>query len=370
MEGNQNGSVPDGGSQASFGHYDQSGGQMPKGPRSRKGLLLAVAIIVVIAIVGAVLLLKLGGTKDNSSSGAKPSGGDQAAATKLFDALGKAAAQQNIKVAQLRKTYATKADLASDTDPGFIQSSVGEVVSQKFRGLYAQRLYDKETFNMQRCIDGTPYVDGLGAAATRQAPKSLAEANEYLKQMYRTGSPDFTVCTNIGMLPNASPDIAQVRLSDGLLPITLSEQQAANWKNKVQAANLFAVKDEGMVAHAGKQLHKYSFAPHGDGEGVNTALYNIFYEAGEIDKIKRDLPGAKWEYEFITVNPAHVGGVQGFYLLDDATGLPVYSELQGINQDRTKERPVARANLGFNKQNFTYPTAPTVELTTPLEFLQ
>jgi hypothetical protein len=348
---------------------DKPGVAQPIAKKRPGKWLIGVILIVLIAVAAILSPFLLGGSKKADDTGTKS--GDTRAATRLFDALSKGASQQNIRVAQLRKTYATRADLQKDTDPGFIQSSVAELIDQKFRALYAQRTYDADTFRMQRCMDRTSYIDGLGAAGlSRIPPKTLTEANEYLKQMYQiTQNLTFIVCPHAGVMPGGSIDLAPARLSDGLMPVTFSRMQANSWKNKLLEANLFNVKDAGVLTRDGKQVRKLSFTPANDRADSNKRLYDIFYQAGEIEKIKREQPKAEWQFEFISINPAASGSIQGYYLIDESTGLPVYSELQGLGQDRDKSQPSSRGALGYNRQAYSYPRAPTIDLTTPLEFL-
>lgn len=352
-----------------YTHVPQQFG--PSGGK-KMGKWLIPAIVVVVLLGAGLIFFALGGNKKDTKNG---DAGDSKTAISLYDVLAKGASQKNIRVAQYRTTYATKADLESKNDPGFVQSSIGELVNNKYRAVYAQRMYDKTDYNMERCMDGVSYWDGLGTAfgSQRPAPKTLAESNEYLKQMYRvTEAVQFTVCPYVGVMPGGTLDLAPARMSDGLMPVTLSDSQAANWKSKLQTASLFTVTDEGMVTHDGKQVRKYSFAPRGDASTVNEQLYDIFYEAGEIEKIMREQPKAEWKYEFIGINTANHGGIKGYYLVDEQTGLPVFSELYGIGEDKDKDpaRPVTKANLGYNKQSYAYPSAPTIELNTPLEIVE
>lgn len=348
--------------------YPQSNQPSPQKHKPWKWLIIALVVVVVLFGIGLAVLMA--GSKTDTKTTSKHED-DSAATSTLFNSLSKAASQPNIRVAMLRQSYATKADLASNTDPGFIQSSVSELSPQKFRTVYAQRLYDKQTFTMQRCIDGTAYVDGLGAGLGRVAPKSLGEANEYLKQMYKVNEAlQFIVCPHVGVMPGGTLDLTPARLSDGVMPVTFSSSQADKWKTKVISAKLFNVKDEGMTTREGKQLRKFSLTPRDNRTDINKQLYDIFYETGEIDKIKRDQPKAEWQYEFITINPANGGSIQGYYLIDETTGLPVYSELEGLNSDRDKSNSTSKANLGFHKQTYAYPTTMSLEVTSPLEFLQ
>lgn len=359
--------VPGGSAQSQFGpQFEPSNGK-------KMGKWLIPVVIIVVALAVALSFFALRGNKGGDDKNG--AAGDPKIVAGFYDALAKGAMQKDIRVAQYRTTYATKADLEAKNDPGFIQSSIGELVNDKYRGVYAQRLYDKTEFSMERCIDGTSYWDGLGTAfgSQRAAPKNLTEANEYLKQMYKvTEAVQFTVCPYVGVMPGGTIDLAPARMSDGFMPVTLTEAQAQNWKNKLQAANLFTIKDEGIVARNGKQLRKFSFEPSGDAMTVNQRLYDIFYETAEIEKIMREHPKAEWKYEFISINTANNGGIRGYYLVDEELGLPVYSELKGIGEDKEKDpsKPVRKANLGYNKQTYAYPTAPTIELTTPLEILE
>lgn len=342
------------------------------GQGKRFGKWLVPAIVLVVLLGAGLIFFALGGNKKDKQN---DSVGDPKVVSGFYDALAKGASQKNIRVAQYRTTYATRADLESKNDPGFIQSSIGELVNNKYRSVYAQRMYDKTDFSMERCMDGVSYWDGLGTAfgAQRPAPKTLAESNEYLKQMYRvTEAVQFTVCPYVGVMPGGTLDLAPARMSDGFMPVTLSDSQAANWKAKLQAANLFAIKDEGITEHNARQLRKYSFEPRGDISTINEQLYNIFYETGEIEKIMREQPKAEWKYEFISINAANNGGIKGYYLIDEQTGLPVFSELQGLGEDKVKDpaSPVKKANLGYNKQSYAYPSAPTIELNTPLEIVE
>jgi hypothetical protein len=365
----------DGGSDStpSGSDFSQFGSQyQPSNGRKLGKWLIPVAISIVVLAAALVFFAFQGNKKEGSKD---TSSNDPKAVAGFYDSLAKGASQQNIRVAQYRTTYATKADLEAKSDPGYVQSSIGELVNNKYRGVYAQKPYDKTEFDMERCIDGVAYWDGLVSAggSGRPAPKNLTEANEYLKQMYRlTEAGAFAVCSSIGLRPGGVVDLAPSRMSDGFMPVTFSESQASNWKNKLQAADLFTIKDEGITEHNAKKLRKYSFEPRGDASTINKQLYDIFYETGEIEKIMRDHPKAEWKYEFISINAINNGGIKGYYLVDEQTGLPVYSELIGVGEDKQKapDQPVRKANLGFNKQTYQYPTGPTIELTTPLEILE
>ncbi|HEX8762212.1 MAG TPA: hypothetical protein VF733_00440, partial [Candidatus Saccharimonadales bacterium] len=202
--------------------YSQFGPQIEQPPGKRLGKwLIPVVIILVLLAIGLVFVSRGDKKEANKNTGSN----DPVASASFYDALAKGASQANIRVAQYRTTYATRADLEAKNDPGFVQSSIGELVNGKYRGVYAQRMYDRTDFSMERCIDGAAYWDGLVAAggSGRMAPKTLAEANEYLKQMYKvTEATTFSVCPYVGIMPGGVVDLAPARMSDGLMPITFT----------------------------------------------------------------------------------------------------------------------------------------------------
>ena len=336
----------------------------------RKNILVAVLIGFgfLVAIGLAFLVVNKG-----SETSKKAQQTTNAAENTLFTALEKAAAKQTIRAAVFRQTFATKADLQANTNPGVIQSSVAEIdaASGKYSHVYAQKMYDKTEFDMERCVQNVTFVDAASAFTGRALPTSLTAAGEYLKTMYKVTEPlQFIACPNVGVMPGLPPEMAPARLSDGIMPVTLQPAQAAMWREKLTASGLFTVKDEGMVTRDGRQLHKYSVMPKDNRADVNQKLYDIFYEAAEIAKVKQQSPKAKWEYGFLSINPNYNGSIQGFYLIDEKSGLPVYSELQGLHTDNTSDKGAAKATIGFNKQTYAYPASLTLNESSPLEILE
>lgn len=269
-----------------------------------------------------------------------------------------------------RETFATKADADKRQNPGSQLSSVSELdtAAKEYRSVFAHNVFDKPKFDIGRCMGNDTYNDNY--RSTNERPDSLKKAAQDLEsRVYKISQPlRFIPCPYLGIIPQSVPDLAVARLSDGVFPVTLSKQQAETWVRKVEEASLFEVRDDGMVEREGKQLRKISFKPRSN--DVNKQLYDIFYEAAEIDKAKREHPNASWEYGFISVNPSNTGGVGGYYLIDEQADLPVYSELYGTNPDRDpKETNTAGRNIARTKQQYTYPKQLTITTKTPLEFL-
>jgi hypothetical protein len=339
--------------------------------RHIKILLLAVTFILAVGAGWVALSLLHKSSKNTQFSS------DTTAEARLYGALANAAKQQKIRVSMYRETFATKADADTRKHVGTVASSVGELDTDKgFRSVYAHNLLQSDgSFSVGRCIDNTTYNDyyKVPARPTTRA-KTLQEAATRLKLMPQgnlfkvTQSLTYISCPHIGLLA-ASPPVAVTRLSDGVFPVTFSDQQATNWRQKLFTAKLFTVKDEGSVERDDRKLRKISFAPRDN--TTNQKLYDLFYETGEIAKIKSEQPKAEVDYEFQSINPNNTGGVGGYYLIDEQTNLPVYSELYSTNQDKSiaKSRSAADRNIARTKQVYAYPAGLTLDINTPLEFL-
>lgn len=332
------------------------------------GVIAAVLAVLLIAVVAIMALMTGGGAKPTKE------GADNATARLFYDALGNAAKQQKLRVAMYRATYANRADADKKQNIGREASSVAEVdiTAGKVRAVYATSVTHAPEFAIGRCMDNTEYNDDY-FVSKQPRPTSLGAAADALKtneRLYKvTQNLVFVVCPSLGVMPSAAFDLASFRLSDGVFPVTLTDTQAHNWKTKLQDANLFTLKDEGVVEREGRQLRRISFSPTASDE-INQRLYTIFSEAGEIEKIKREHPEAHWEYEFITVNPANTGSVSGFYLIDEKTKLPVYSEMNGINKDKENKEKSARFNIARTKQAYTFGKPLSLEFASPLEILE
>src|SRR6266498_4059956 len=331
-------------------------------------ILLVAAIVLGAAIVMAIWL-------NAQRSNSPASGASSSAETILYAALANAAKQQRLRVGMYRETFATKADADTRKNVGTVASSVSEVdIKKGFRSVFANNILEEDgSYTIGRCVDGTTYNDYYQPPAKNTArAKTLQEAAGRLLlipegNLYKVTQPlTFITCPHLGLLP-ASPPVAMARLSDGVFPVTLTEAQARDWQQKIAAAKLFSVKDEGTVQRDGNDLRKISLAPHD--ESTTQKLYDIFYETAEIAKTKLEQPKAEVDYEFQSMNPNNTGGVGGYYLINERQNLPVYSELYGTNPDKTDDSRAAKRNIAHTKQTYTFPNQLSLDLDTPLEFL-
>lgn len=341
------------------------------GKRRGRASLVIIIILVTIGIVVAIWgSLQRSGDGESSRDATK---------SQFYGALGNAAKQQKLRVGMYRETFATRTDADARRNVGTVSSSVSEVDTEagKYRSVFATNTFGDEGFRVGRCIDNVTYGDYYQPPAIRtDHAKTLSDAATRLKlipegNLYEVTQPlQFITCPHLGLMP-ANPPIAMSRLSDGVFPVTLSPPQAKKWQEKIEKADFFEVKDEGIMERGGKKLRKISFKPKADDDwSINKKLYDIFYEAGEIAKIKAEQPRAEVDYEFQPINPMNTGSIGGFYLIDESKNLPVYSELYGTNPDKQGESGVAKRNIARTKQTYAYPAQLTLSLDTPLEFLE
>ena len=344
----------------------------PNQPYERKKLFavaLISAVILGVAVAAIVMIAMMG--KKPATEETKTS----VAESLFYDALGNAAKQSQYRIAMYRATYANKADADAAKNVGTETSSVAEVDNPigKSRSVYATNVADAPKFHMGRCLDGAVYGDNFRTGVNPHTT-TLTETAELLrtnKQLYKmTETASLSVCPKLGVSQLGVLDLASYRYSDGVFPVTLTDTQAENWKNKVKEAKLFSFKDEGMVERDGKQLRKVSFTPK-DETTVNNILNDIFMETAEIAKIKAEQPKAEVDFEFISIGTRNTGSVGGFYLIDEATKLPAYSELYSTNPDRTLNREDAsEANIARTKQTYIFGKPLSLTMDSPLEIVK
>ncbi|HYG83627.1 MAG TPA: hypothetical protein VD907_02000 [Verrucomicrobiae bacterium] len=345
--------------------------QQPVSPqKQRNRMILFTIVVAILAVVGIIVAI----LSANRNDAPKPAAESSNLEKTFYESLANASQQQRIRVAMLRKTYANAADAAANKNVGVVASTVSEidVAAGKYRNVFANKNLGKDVFTLGRCIDGTDYIDLRNAS---EEAKTLQEANQDLLALSRvTENLQFVTCKRVGLYPQAVVvDLAPARINDGVFPVTLKPAQAKTWEEEMIKADLFTVTDEGEQTFEGKKVRKISFAPKGDGLSVNQTLYQNFFKAAEIQKLKAENnPDAQYDYAFISINASNSGGVKGFYLIDETTKLPVYSELMGVNKDReaAESDSVKRLNIGVTKQTYSYPPELTLDEKSQLEILQ
>lgn len=324
----------------------------------RTGRIRASLLLLAIALAPAGCGGDDGGSeapRDRPEAEASAERSSADAAKLLYEALGNAAGEPRIRVAMHRATFATEEDAHSRKRPTSESSTVSELDIKRadYRSAYATRVPGEKGFTVGRCVRGADYRD---FARLSSKPSSLDQAERLLDRLQKASAAlPFSPCPHAGLIDGASPDLALARLSDGVFPVTLTEEQARRWVSLLTAAELFDVVDEGTVREGGRELRKLRFTTKAPIQDANRRLYEIFAEAGEIERLKRMKkrnPKIEFEYEFISIGVANHGNVEGHYLIDPGTQLPVSSELQGTGAadaggKRTQEWARTRQTYAF-----------------------
>ncbi len=350
------------------------GPQLNTNPPVERKKMIAVALLSLVILVvtaGAIVAIAMMGAKQAPVTDA---GSNSETEALFYDSLGNAAKQQQYRIAMYRATYANKADADAAQNVGTQTSSVAEIDNPagKTRSVYATSVVDAPNFHMGRCLDGVAYGDNFRTGVNPH-PTTLSDTAALLnanQKLFKLSEVSFTPCPKLGVSPFGALDLASYRYSDGVFPVTLTDSQADTWKNKLKEAQLFNFKDEGKVDYEGKQLKKISFTPKND-ETVNGTLQDIFTQSAELEKIKREHPTAEVAYEFISIGTQNTGSVGGFYLIDEATKLPVYSELYSTNPDRALNREdSSELNMARTKQKYAFGQPLALKFESPLEILK
>jgi hypothetical protein len=367
MEENKLESAPETSSQTSM---PMSPTQTPK--KNRKWLWIGLGVVVVLGGLFTYGILQV----MNQINKAKDGGGGTAsgstsAAYKLYDALGNAVGQQKLRVAMLRTTYANKADADSGQHIGSQQSSVSamDTAALTYANVFVSNVGGEDSgFTAGRCVSKVPYANKDAEAA---GIKTLAAATDRLKQTL----PQVPVggvadsCSQYGVAPGANVQLAWARLSDGIMPVTLEQPQAKDWAEKMKGTALFTVTDEGMTTKDSKQLRKYSFKPKVESDRIGVTLDDIFKQASHVEELQRQHPGTSYAYAYLPLSATLASGAEGFYLIDEKTSLPVYSEINSIAKDKPNDgKAPSRLNLARTKFSYSFGSPVTIDLNTALEF--
>lgn len=337
--------------------------------KPRKKILIAGAIGLIILI--GLLLAFLFATQNQQKS-PSGNGGNNDTANKFYTMLENSAKQGRLKIAMFRQTFATKADADSGQNAGSTQSSVSQVddQAQKHANVYAFEVGGAgKGFRVGRCYDGKPY--GV-ADAESNSTLTLQAAVDRLKQPLMPVEPRSVIdsCALIGVPPEAVADLAYARVSDGVMPVTLSGDQAKTWIESLKQYDMFIVKDEGSQERDGKQLKKISFTVKDEFKNnANSTLNGVFEDSVGFNAMPEHQKKA-YRYAFLPINPGMTGSIEGYYLIDEKSNLPVYSELKGVNRDRDPGTPQAGRNIARTKQTYNFNPNDFISANTPLEILQ
>ena len=131
--------------------------------------------------------------------------------------------------------------------------------------------------------------------------------------------------------------------------------------------NYVVIKDEGSLEYKGKKGKKVSIQIGKEANGSEykaNAFYYSFRDGttGKVggNGINLDKVHEQYNSNF-DIRPT--GGLKGFYVIDEQTKLPIYSEIQTTADGLSEFTPQA------TKQHYEYPSTFKIKQDTPLELL-
>lgn len=326
--------------------------------KSRAPLFIIIGVVLVVVIAAAIFMW----LKPASSPSQGPQNSAQAEQL-FYDTLQNAAKQPVFRIGSYRGYFVNEND-ANHGKLAAVWSSVSELDTAKsdYRNVYVYRFSDTDKFTVGRCIgdqDMRPFT--LSRADT---PTTMDSAVELLNNL-QSAKADSTAspCPYYGVYPFGVRDLAPARPNDGVFPVGFDQNDAAKWVGDVKSKQLFDIKDEGQVTKDGKTLRKVSFAPKSATKDANKQLFAAFQAvAGEIT-----LSNA---YSFMTLGYSNEGSVKGYYLIDESTKLPVYSELSSTDISPSDGSALSAFNLVHTKQNYSYGGPLTLDNKSKLDFVK
>lgn len=335
----------------------------PPQPKPSNTRIIIIAAIVGVAVLGiAAFLLFKPSIPQNSDSNSDPK-----AETLFYETLKNAAAQKIFRVGMYRGYYASE-EHANANNLQTEWSTVSELDTAKrdYRNLYIYKLPGSDKYTVGRCLTGQDLQPFLTPNA--DMPTTMEGAVALLGKLQAAEEhPPTTTCSLLGVQPVGAIELAAARLNDGVFPVGFTEAEATTWTDAVKSQNLFAIKDEGTVTKDGKTLRKISFAPKKDATNVNKKLYDAF--ANIASEGKGEVP-IQAKFSFISISYSNEGGIKGYYLIDESTKLPVYSELSNTDVTPSDGQSLRAFNVVRTKQNYSYGGPLTLNASSQPDFVK
>ncbi len=317
--------------------------QKPKRRWGRRWLIIGGVLVLLFIVwpLAGQLVLKLSAVKSPVEQ-------------LLYDSLQNAASQNMVKLSHEEVTYGSKADQAAGKISGSDHSlSEFNATSKDYSTVYETS--DDIGYGVGRCVKGQTYRLGeyLLLNDATQAQQQLASTPKPI-----AADQAFTACTYDAYERYG-------KLSDGIIPVGYSASQAKSWITALSNIKLFKVKDEGTATYKGQTGRKISFTLNSvSGHPGSTDLF--FYAVRDgITNQNGGLNMQKYQFDRI-LDPGPPNGLSGYYIIDEKTKLPIYSEFQTSqlpDESDSSYEPIT------TKQHYSYPASSTITPTTQLESL-
>jgi hypothetical protein len=306
---------------------------------AKRWLWIILGILVVVSIIWFVVSM--------ASKTEAPGTEESSAAQKMLDDMfTAAAAKTKVHLEYAERQYDSKADQAAGTvkDQFF---SAGELDSstKEYRAVYAdqQNTGIGPTYALVRCQNGNMYKP----AASAYSFKTWIDVKNALAQPFTAVTPADTAEGQ-----NCSVDYPKHlgRVTDGVIPVGLNQEQITDWLNNLHESNFIQVKDEGVTQYAKRQVRKLHITTNSLA-GTGSFYSAVQQGAGlqlETDSGEAGLDSYRFEHMSTSDN------IDGFYLVDQETNLPVFSEFTslGLKVEDQKSGKVLKHLYAYPDQLF------------------
>jgi hypothetical protein len=321
--------------------------QTPKGvaAKTKNMILLSIGAVAAI-IIGVVIFIMITANKE------QPKPVNTTDATALFYDM-VVTASQKIKagLTYAERDFDSKAQFDAHSPSGR-RFSVAELDSttKEYRAVFADQIGNGETarYIVRRCIDGKtlePDVTGL--------IQTLEDMQDVIKGPFKEST---------GGTVNDC-DVADPRrigrISDGVMPLGLTTQQADALKHALKESEFLVIEDGGSATYQQKPVRKLKLTTNSIA-GTGSFSESVKQSGIQLTTDKGEVGPDSYHFDDMATSD----NVQGYFLVDEQTKLPVYSEFTSVGLlDFSKQgRQV--------KQQYVYPDSLTITRDTPLTILE
>jgi len=284
-----------------------NGPSKPKN-KAKKVLLIVGIVIAALFVIWVVLAMLIASSLKKSGNPTDP------LSTLFYDTLSNASQQTKVHFAFDSTGYRSQAaQSAGQTSNRLTSVSEFDTNTKAYSTVYASGGdYD----GVGRCVNNQIYTltNEKFAASYDEAVALLSQGFSLATTPPETTSP----CAYNGAYRYG-------KLTDGIIPIGLTKQQADGWTTYLKGIGTFVLKDEGTVQYQGKSGRKISFTL--GTYNSQKVLSDSFYFA-QRDGTTGQKGGNKVDPTYFDDILGEAGGadLSGYYIIDEATKLPIYSQ--------------------------------------------
>jgi len=313
----------------------------------KKPFYKQVWFIIVASIVGLLFIVwPLISFVFNAVSGGGI-GGSSAAQT--FYEMVETAAQKS----KVHYDYEREQPAGKDAGAVFVRSLAEyDSTTKEYSTAY---ISENISVRADRCVKGKEYT-----SLVNKTPDNLTEAVAAMKGEWQESTGRFI----LGICDYKKTRI-QGNFTDGILPVGLTSAQTKSMIDALKNKDAIAFKDEGTAIYGDKKGKKISFEISKEKTGKSDRA-NIFFYAfrdgatGDTGGNVTDINGMRNNFETRYHASSPEPELKGYYIIDEKTKLPIYSEHITTAGGTPNFRPTTQLSV------YGFPDALTMDHTTQL----